>query len=208
MKLFDRFDKVFCLNLKKRTDRLKVFTEQVERLNLGSFEVFEAIDGYSLKDKYIGLNKGEVGHILTTIKILEKSIENNLETILLVEDDCHFKENIKSIDSYFEKVPSDWDMLYFGGNHQLNFKNTLPTIVNENVLKLQNTFTSHCVAIKKHMFEFILVELKKINKQTDVVYRDIQKNFNVYCFHPSVATQQSGFSDIQNHYVNYNYLIS
>ena len=37
MKLFDRFNKVYCVNLDKRPDRLENFKNQVEKYDLGEF---------------------------------------------------------------------------------------------------------------------------------------------------------------------------
>jgi len=132
---------------------------------------------------------------------LEKN--KKYENILIIEDDCFFKDDIKNVDDYFKFIPDNWDMLYFGGNHQLRTQDLKPIQVNEKIIKVQNTLTSHCVAINKKLFEVILIELKKFVYQTDVVYRDIQKKYNVYSFFPSLATQSPGFSDIQNHNVNY-----
>lgn len=207
MKLFERFDKVYCINLKRRPDRLQHFIEQVNKYDLGNFEVFEAVDGNELTETHPFLRKGELGHLNTTIKILENSIKNNYQNVLLIEDDCVFNSNINQIDTYFSYLPSDWDMLYFGGNHNIHVSQVRPQVINDKIIKLYNTYTSHCIGITNKMFEIILNSLKNKDRQTDVIYQSLQQNYNVYCFEPLVATQLSGFSDIQNVNVDYSWLI-
>ena len=48
MKLFDRFDKVYCVNLDRRTDRLENFQKQVDKYNLGDYTRISAVDGLFL----------------------------------------------------------------------------------------------------------------------------------------------------------------
>jgi len=38
-KLFDKFDKVFCINLPHRTDRRESFISEVNKYDLGNFEL-------------------------------------------------------------------------------------------------------------------------------------------------------------------------
>lgn len=208
MKLFDKFDKTFLINLKKREDRLNDFISQVNHYDLGEFEVFEAVDGSSLKNEYKHLNNGELGIIYSTIRILEKSIKNNYETILIIEDDCKFNNNLYNLNEYFEKLPNDWDFVYFGGNHNTHSGVINLDRVNDKIIKVYNTYAAHCVLIHKRMFEIIIGELKKFNYQSDVVYQKLQNNYNFYSFNPLIATQSPGFSNIQNMNVDYTWLIT
>jgi GR25 family glycosyltransferase involved in LPS biosynthesis len=188
MKLFNKFDKTFLINLKKREDRLNEFISQVNHYDLGNFEVFEAVDGSLIENKYNNLNNGEVGIIHSTINILEKSIEKNYETILIVED--------------------DWDFVYFGGNHNTHVSATNLTRINEKVIRVYNTYSAHCVLIHKKMFKVLIEELSKFKCQSDVVYQTLQHKYNFYSFSPLIATQTPGFSNIQNKNVNYISLIT
>jgi GR25 family glycosyltransferase involved in LPS biosynthesis len=208
MKLFDKFDNTFLINLKKREDRLNEFTSQVNHYDLGNFEVFEAVDGSLIENNYNNLNNGEVGIIHSTINILEKSIENNYETILIVEDDCIFNDNIYNVDEYIKLLPDDWDFVYFGGNHNTHFGIRNLTRINEKVIRVYNTYSAHCILIHKKMFKVLIEELSKFKYQSDVVYQTLQHNYNFYSFSPLIATQKPGFSDIQNKNVNYISLIT
>jgi predicted component of viral defense system (DUF524 family) len=114
---------------------------------------------------------------------------------------------VKDIDVYFEHLPSDWDMVYFGGNHNIHMHTQKPIIINDKVVKLHNTYASHCVGLSKNIFSIVLEALKTFNAPIDVKYQQLQSNHNVYCFNPLIATQMVGFSDIENKDVDYSTLI-
>jgi GR25 family glycosyltransferase involved in LPS biosynthesis len=207
MKLFEKFDETFLINLKKREDRLHNFIDQINNYDLGKFKIFEAIDGSSIPENYPNVSTGNVGLLHSGIQIIEESIKNNYEKILIIEDDCVFNENVKDIDVYFEHLPSDWDMVYFGGNHNIHSNTPKPIIINDKVVKLHSTYASHCVGLSKNIFSIVLEALKTFNAPIDVKYQQLQSNHNMYCFNPIIATQMVGFSDIENRDVDYNAII-
>lgn len=209
MKLFERFDEVFCINLDRRTDRLLNFNNQVTKYDLGTYTRFSAIDGSSLpiEQKNGRLQDGELGLVLTVEKIIKNAQKKNYESILIIEDDCYFTDEVINIESYFKFLPSDWDMLYMGGNHNIHVGVAPPQKINEKVIKLHHTFSTHFVAINSNMFNQIISEIGKKNKPLDVLYTALQKKYNVYSFFPAIAKQISDYSDIQNSVVNYDWLI-
>lgn len=208
MKLFDRFDKVYCINLKRRPKRLQEFTEEVNKFNLGNFEVFEAIDGNDIKTtRAKRLKPSEQGLIESNLRIIKECIKNNYNNVLIIEDDCVFSDEVLKVDEYFKFLPDDWDMLYMGGNHNTHVNMTPPQIINEKVCKLHHTFSTHFVGINHTLFEELNFKLNLTNEPLDVCYTKIQKNKNVYSFYPAIAKQRIGFSDIQNRNVDYNWLI-
>ena len=208
MKLFERFDKVYLINLSHRKDRLVEFNKEIEKYNLGIYYRFEAINGKFHKKKYqTSLNDGEVGIILTNIEILKDAKKNDYKEILIIEDDCSFTEEILNIESYFKELPNDWKMLYFGGNHNTHIGVNSPKVINDKVIKLHHTYSAHFVVLKNDIFDELLFSLSLLNKQLDVIYAEIQKRHIVYSFYPAIAKQRADFSDIQNKQVDYNWLI-
>lgn len=202
MKFFERYNKVYCISLKRRQDRRESFDSEVKKYDLGSYEFFDAIDGKSLRrEDYIErIPLGNIGLIITTIKLLKEAIRKKYSTILLIEDDCIFTDEINNIQEYIDLVPENWDMLYFGGNHygwHEHFR------INEKILNIKKTHMAHCIAIKYNMFKILINELQKFETENDNVYMKIQQNYGVYCVFPSIAKQIDGISDIQNGYVNY-----
>lgn len=209
MRLFDRFDKVFCINLDKRADRLSSFENQVKKYDLGNFVRVSATDGSSLdlKKYKTKLNQGELGLVLTNLNIIRESKNHNYQTILILEDDCVFSDEILKVDEYFNNLPSDWDMLYMGGNHNTHMMIPPPIKVNDKIVKLHSTYSTHFIGIKNTLYDHIEVILSKHQDQLDVCYVKLQKLFNVYSFSPAIATQMVDFSDIQNKITDYRWLI-
>jgi GR25 family glycosyltransferase involved in LPS biosynthesis len=208
MKLFERFDKVYCINLRRRPERLEEFKQEIEKYSLGNFEIFNAVDGKDIKQtRSPKLKQSEQGLIESNLKILKDSIKNNLKNVLILEDDCIFTDEIKNIDEYFKLLPEDWDMLYMGGNHNTHMNMKPPTIINEKVCKLHHTFSTHFIGIKNTIFQELEFLLSITHEPLDVTYTQLQKNKNVYSFYPAIAKQRIGFSDIQKQNVDYNWLI-
>ena len=207
MRLFDRFDKVYCINLDRRSDRIEHFNNIVNKFDLGNYTRFSAVDGSLIKDYNGNLKLGELGLVLSNLEIIKEAIKNNFNTILILEDDCFFTDEIKNIDEYFKQLPDDWDMLYMGGNHNLHIGAKPPIKINSKVIKLHTTYSTHFVALKSTVFNHINVILEKRNVPLDVGYVQLQKVFNAYSFSPAIAKQIKDYSDIQNKITDYDWLI-
>lgn len=209
MKLFERFNKVYCINLERRSDRLENFKKQVQKYDLGLFNVFKAYDGKNIDLNLYDTNlkSGELGLILSNLDIINEAIEKKYDSILILEDDCVFTSEVKNIDTYFSFLPTDWDMLYMGGNHNTHVGSVPPQKINDKVIKLHNTFSTHFIGIKSTIFPQIKNIISKYREPLDVSYTRIQKSFNVYSFYPAIAKQVVDFSDIQNQITDYNWLI-
>jgi GR25 family glycosyltransferase involved in LPS biosynthesis len=209
MRLFDRFDKVYCINLDKRTDRLEKFQRQVVKYDLGDYTRISAIDGTNLNiNEYTNrLSPGELGLVLTNLEIIKDAKKNQYNNILILEDDCEITDEILNIEDYFGKLPSNWDMLYMGGNHNTHMGVQGPIVVNDKIVKLHSTYSTHLIGIKNTLFDHIENIISKYQEPLDVSYVKLQKIFNVYSFYPAIASQIVDFSDIQNKITDYRWLI-
>jgi len=208
MKITDFFDKTFCINLDRRFDRWEECLIEFNKNDLTGIERFKAVDGKELPQNSNGfVTPSRLALVLTNIKILEESIKNNYNSILILEDDVEFTDQVKNMDTFFDLLPEDWDMLYFGGNHNTHMGVKPPNIINDKVCKLHSTFSTHCVAINKKTFKQILERLKKCDNALDVIYSELQKKLNVYSFYPMIATQRVSYSDIENKITDYKWLI-
>jgi glycosyl transferase, family 25 len=201
----DYFDKIFCINLDRREDRWEETVTELKKWGLSdSISRYSAIDGNTLNNDTI-INNGELGILTTHINIITEAKENNYSNILILEDDIEFTKEIETIDEYMSLVPSDWDMIYFGGNHNKHMGKQI-NFLNEKIIKLNETYGIHCVAINSSIYDLILNVIDKRKKPIDVYYADIQKTYNCYGFNPSIALQRVSYSDIQNKVTDYKWL--
>jgi GR25 family glycosyltransferase involved in LPS biosynthesis len=200
MSLKKYFDQVFCINLDKRKDRWTETVRELKKWDLfNGVNRFIGIDGSELtydKTKF-RVNSGELGLLKTHIKLLQIAKTKKYKNILILEDDIEFTEEIKNLEKYMSQVPSDWDILYFGGNHNIHEGEKINKI-NDNVIKCSRTYTTHCIVLRNTIYDKCLNLIKGCDKPVDMYYSDLQKELNVYSLYPSVALQRVSYSDIQN----------
>lgn len=200
----NKFDKIYCVNLTRRPDRWDEVQKEFERVGLSGIERYEAIDGSTYDWSHVNshLLVGELGLIETHINIIKDAIENKYDSVLIFEDDVLFTNEFSNVDAYMDALPSDWEMLYIGGNHGYGRP---PYLINDKILRLNRTYTTHAIALKSSLFETVLAITEKRGKQIDVYYADLHETNNVYGFYPNLAIQRTDFSDIQNRLVSYSF---
>lgn len=207
MDITNYFSKTYCINLERRKDRWNECLLEFESKGLNGIERVSAVDGKDLLFFPQRINPSALALILTNEKIFENAIKNDYGSILILEDDIEFTEQVKDISSFIDKLPEDWDMLYFGGNHNTHVGYKSPEVINEKVVKLHHTYSTHCVGVNKRAYQSILERIRKKDQPLDVIYSDLQKKLNVYSFFPAIATQRVSFSDIENKVTDYKWLI-
>jgi len=198
MSLNNYFDKIYCVNLDHRTDRWTKCLEIFNKYNL----VVERFNAIKPEAGINTLSQGEYGCLLSHLEIIKLAKANNHNNILVLEDDVEFVENLNEVfPSLYTQVPEDWQMLYFGGNHQGPVQ-----MISENVGRISRTFTTSCYVIKNGMYDTVIEILPHCYKQVDVYYAELHRFFNCYVLRPHIAWQRNDFSDIQGGIVNYDFL--
>lgn len=200
--LNDYFDKIYVINLDKRKDRLENCTKEFKKIG-ATFERVAAIDGSKLDievdSSKMRWNKGAYALTLTTIKILEEAIEKGYNNILIMEDDIEFHPlfdiNAKSV---LETVPEKYDLAFLGYTH------TRPPVkYNGYWKKMIAAFSCHAYSVNKHMMNFYLSLLKKldspIDHHTNVI---IGSRLNSYSSYDKLVYQIDGISDIEGGFYN------
>jgi hypothetical protein len=135
MTVNDYFDKIYYLNLAKDTDRNQHILDQFAKHGITNFERIEGVvydeipDGYlwrnfninKLKKEYI---LGSLGCRVTHIKAVQKAKDDGHKKILIFEDDIKILLNLDNIlVSNIPQMAKGWDMMYFGGKIEPNFRN-------------------------------------------------------------------------------------
>lgn len=193
----DFFDKVFCINLDRRPDKWTEATEEFNRIGL-EVERVSGVDGQTLA-ALGNITPGERGCSLSHSGILKRMVENNWNKILILEDDAVF---IPTVQEYFAanigNIPTEWDMLYFGGNH-LN----VPTPINPTISRITRTYTTSHYGISLNMAKTIIARIESFKNQVDVAYSEVHAHSKSFTFNPAIAWQRPGVSDIHNVFQDY-----
>lgn len=198
IKINDYFDKIYCINLDRATDRWSNCKKQFNLYNI-NVNRFSAIESENGKN---GLLKGEIGCMKSHYEIIKKASEENLKNVFILEDDAVLVDNFNEVfDKMINQVPDDWDFIYLGGNHVGGLDK-----ISDNIYKMKFTYTTHAIGIKNTMFNSIIETLKKEEKQVDVYYAMMMQYCNAYVIKPHLSYQRDGFSYIQNGNRNYNFL--
>jgi glycosyl transferase family 25 len=215
MRLNNYFDKIYCINLDRRTDRWDFCLKEFEKYDL-NVERFSAVDGntdnYSLGYPYDNELAGAISHL----NVVKKSKESNLKNVLILEDDVIFHEDLNNLFTEFVKqLPNNWEGFLFGGNHIGGKLQVSP-----NIGKINRSYALHAYGLNEKSYDYIINYLEhkigKIIKEgkdviktsvaADFFMADTQQVLNWYCFTPHLAWQKEDFSDIQKNNVNYDFL--
>lgn len=206
MKISDLTKSIYVLNLKERVDRKEHITKELEKINCDSYILFESVNGKSINNP-TKLKSGMYGLIMTYIKLYEEWKKHKTENILIIEDDCIFLENFNdNLKLYIDNVPDNWDMLYFGGNHNYHMGCTTEKI-NDYCIKLNNTYSAHCVLLKNYVFEDLIFHLKNMDIENDVMLAKLQKKYKTYSPINTITKQLNSYSNIEDRDINYDWLI-
>lgn len=176
----------FYINLDRATARRDLIEQQIKKSNL-KFELqrFSAVNGVAQKGNHPALSNGQWGCWLSHVGIIEKSL-SNLEDLLVIEDDEFFTQEINNILSITEHLKDkDWDIIYLDATIvEVEDYLLLSRACNKNlklnygvtVLDIPNTSTIYGT----HAY---LINGKKKEKVFDILKKNIQTGLaidNVY----------------------------
>lgn len=127
------FDKIFYINLDKDTVRDTRMVEQFKRYEISNFErisgtVVDVVPDTSywrnfnqdkINEKYV---LGGLGCRNSHWKIMKTALERGYNKILILEDDVVFTKDPHQVLKDNKSKLDDWDMLYFGGTEESNFR--------------------------------------------------------------------------------------
>lgn len=194
------FDKIYCINLDKRTDRWSDCQKEFDKQNI-IVERFSAVDGKTVK-QIPSLLPGQIGCLISQLSVIKKAKESNLSSVLIMEDDVQFCDDFSNqFGECMNLVPDNWDMIFFGANHIQR-----PSKINEKIYKLNYSYSAHCYAIRNTVFDILINLLTNSTNPLDVVYANIQSSINAYVVNPHLVWQRPGYSDICEEYVDYTHV--
>jgi glycosyl transferase family 25 len=111
--MFDRFERIFVINLPNRIDRRRETGKELLRVGGSRAEFYSAIRPLNA-GKFGSI--GEHGCFMSHLTLLKNCIE--CKNILLMEDDVHFTVDFAERSTMLDGLPDDWEIFY-GGHGQL-----------------------------------------------------------------------------------------
>lgn len=213
---FDFFDKIYCINLEEETERWNECVKESEKFNF-KIERFNAIKPTHLSTHELN---GRLGCAQSHCEIIKKAIEDNLETILILEDDFFFLQDREYVFSKIKKclneLPDDWDCIYLGANIVNDYNPNPINLYSENLLKLNSCFSTHSIAYsKKGLAKFLsyFSSLEKISEELIEKYeafdlffaKEFLVNSNSFLCNELLVSQRDGFSFIEKRPISYTF---
>ncbi len=210
------FDRVVVLNLKRRPDRLRRFEKALSEIEwpFKPPEVFEATDGRieTPPSSYLS-GPGAWGCLRSHSRIVEETLRRGLDSVLILEDDVCFVEDIaERVSEFLSIVPSDWDQLMLGGQHTLKF-NGPPVEEKPGLLRCRDCERTHCYAMRGTFMRTLLDRWQGGGKFNGTVHCDwimardpeMQMAHRVYAPAEFLAGQELNHSDIMQSVVPRHY---
>jgi len=150
--MIDRFSKAFLISLERRADRRERFAEMLRTAGISEpVEWFRAFDGHANQPPPGWQPVGAWGCYISHLHILLNAIRDRLESYIVFEDDAILLDTtVADSVAFMDAAPSDWDMLFFGGQHKVQ-----PSHRN-GFVQCRNTTRTHCYAVhSRHYGRFL-----------------------------------------------------
>jgi Glycosyltransferase family 25 (LPS biosynthesis protein) len=194
------FDQVWIINLKRREDRLDRFWQGINKSQwpFRRPQVFSAIEGDKVGvPKFWQTGGGSYGCMRSHLVLLERAIQDDIGSILVLEDDAVFMNTFgKDVTDFLTKVPDDWQCLMLGGQHV----NSKPFPVVPGIVRagagggIQRT---HCYALRgQEIMRALYQTWANAAVHCDWVMGPCTAKFNTYAPDPFLVGQAEGDSDI------------
>jgi hypothetical protein len=208
MTINQTFDQVYCINLKRRTDRRAHAESEFKKHGI-EVEWIEGIDSKELSLPATLISSdgtpvmpGDLGCTASHSKVCKLAKERGFKNYLVIEDDAIFCKNfIELFPLYIVQVPNDYDFLYIGGSI-----NGEQYAISENVVKSTNVYTTHAMAVKETVYDALIEVWEKQNEKVDLCVASLQSRFNTYAFRPFLIGQRPSYSDILEKDTDYEHL--
>lgn len=196
MNVNDFFPDKVCINLNRRPERWEQAEAQFALHQINSVRRFPALDGLTLEvpPGWDG-SPGAYGCLQSHLSVVREARRSGLPNILIFEDDVVFDSDFNTkFSSYIKQLPSDWDMLLFGGLHVY----VRPQKISENISRITNSYSTFAYALKQTVYDAFIELNSQSLEPVDKVNAILQQTFNCYCFMPHLAWVEENYSDTQN----------
>ena len=204
--MLNTFDRAYCINLDRRPDRWKRFQAAVPaNWPFAEIERFTAVDGDKVPaPDWWRPGNGAWGCYRSHLQLIEQALNEGRESILILEDDALFDADFAPrVRNFLARVPDDWGMLYFGGQH-LKAEQVPPRPINEEVCIPHNVNRTHAFALRGETMQAVYRHLtcnqwqvgNHIDHHLGQFLERRDRRFPVYCPTKWLVGQAGGESNV------------
>lgn len=200
------FDRVFVINLDRCRNRWERFRNSLpENWPFAQPERWPACDGLHCDiPGWFKAGAGAWGCLQSHVAIWWSQIENDWESILILEDDAVFQRHhaVDIMRRTLDVIPEDWDQVYFGGQHLDTNDRPPETIIQDVLIRCRYVNRTHAYAIRK---DFACEALDAIDcpnerperlQHVDYMLGDLHDSHNIYAPWRFCIGQERGVSDV------------
>jgi GR25 family glycosyltransferase involved in LPS biosynthesis len=199
-------DRIFCVNLEKRTDRKEYAICEFRDHNIFPVEFIPAIDGRAqgLTSKISRLTPGMLGCYESHRRLIKHALDKGYNTICVFEDDLQLIPGFNELMSIAARtIPDDWQFIYLGYQEYGGFGDYKHMINEHWVIPKCVWGTQGYMIIGKDTMEYLLKALEKQEMQLDEQLANLilpNSGLKYYAIFPSVVGQnfEKFGSDIQD----------
>ena len=165
-----------------------------ERCGIEGVQRFAAVDGEQVIVPPNWLDsRGAYGCLRSHHEVVQEARRLGAPSVLIFEDDAAFDPRLdEKFKKYFQQVPSDWEMLFFGANHM-----AAPLEVSENVVRIASANSTFTYALNHTVFDDFIELNSRALTAVDLNNRTLQADHACYCFRPHLAWVEDVSSDVQ-----------
>jgi glycosyl transferase family 25 len=189
------FPNKVCINLDKRKDRWERMQNRFAQHEIDGVVRFPALDGKRLEipphwDDF----PGAFGCLRSHLSVVKQARQESRQSVMIFEDDAVFDSQFNArFSEYIDQIPSDWDMLFFGGIHGEPFSR-----ISRNVMRIRHSLSTYSYALKHTIYDSFIELNRQALTVLDENTRALQKQFNCYCFMPHLAWVEEDYSDVRD----------
>lgn len=193
--IYNYFDHIYCISLKRRTDRRESFLKNLPYLGLAEIEYWDAVDALEIEvPTDWGYSKPLYAVTQSHAAVLKDAIDKGYNSILVFEDDAVVAKEFQQM--AFEIMDclktQSWDLVVWG---YLN---------REEPIKLHSKYLKLTKNLHAHAISYSYIGMRKMHEHflqskwpSDYTMGEKMREMNVYGPLKNLVIQSGGYSDIE-----------
>ena len=195
-----KIDKIFYINLDRRTDRRDLIEMDLEKIGLAA-------------ERFVGIpyEPGIVGCGKSHLAVMKIAKERGYKNVLILEDDFTFlvsKEELDvALENFFSNV-KDYDVCMLCGQNMsvTPLKSGLSKVFeanNASAYIINGAYLDALIELYERALPLLEQTGEHWNYANDQVWKVLQRKDNWLCFNPRLGKQRSGYSDNAKAFMDY-----